>query len=282
MNEVLPRIALVLMVSAAIVPLGCGSGEDSADAERDDGNVAAERRALASYQEYLDKEAALLVRWTGQLRDRIAAGDQFGATFRYATARVHYGHLQPAARLFPRLNARIDGPTGLRRIERILYGRETTRGLKPVAASVVADAEQLRRELAGAELRPAAIAHANGQLMGEISGEMMGSRDEPYSRFDHIDISAVVEGSEAGFLAVRPLLVGEEPDLVRETEERFAEAFERIAEHGAPARLSEGPEAGTFFVPYQQMNAREIRELAEPLDALTQLLGEASDRLRGT
>jgi iron uptake system component EfeO len=274
------RIAAVLVVVLAVAA-GCGSGEETTQTQKRQQDApaakATEHGALAEYERYLKQEGALLVKWTRKLKDEIARADQFGATFKYTNSRVHYWHLQPAARLSGGPDA---GPNaGFHEIERTLYKGETTEGLKSAAGRLVADARQLGGVLAQMEMPPLALSKAAEQLLREASGKMMAGREDPHAGIGLVDVSASVEGAEKAFEALEPLLANRDPQLVKKLEAAFAEAYERLAEHGAPGKLNPGPEAGTYFVPYGDLDQVEIREISQPLDTLRRLMGEATERL---
>jgi iron uptake system component EfeO len=285
MGKVLRWIPALLLMVAAVALAGCGSGDDDAEANRkgqDSAAVeAAEQKALAAYGTYLDREAAALVKWARQLRDKVAAGDDFGASFEYTAARVRYGHVRPAADLFPALNARIND-SDFDRIERGLYEDQSTKGLKPAAAALVADTQKLRDELAKAEIEPLPLAEANERLMEEVSGKMMDGEEQPYSRLDLIDVSASTEGEEAAFKTLAPRLTSADPGLVRKAEYNFEEAYERLGEHGDPARNTPDEEGGIVYVVYNYLTSLEKEEISFPLDNLTQLSREAVEQLRGS
>lgn len=274
----------MLLLLVAVAFAGCGSSEDDAEANRDSqdpaATKAAEQKAMAGYRAYLDKEAAVLVKWSEQLRDKIAAGDDFDASFEYTAARVRYGHVRPAANLFPALNTRIND-SDFDQIEQGLYEDQSTKGLRPAAAALVADTRKLGGELAKAQIEPLPLAEANEQLMEEVSGKMMDGREQPYSELDLMDVSASVEGAEAAFEALLPLLEAEDPGLVRKAKYNFEEAYERLAEHGDPARDTPSREGGTSFIIYVYLTPLEKEELSFPLDNLTQLSREATQHLKG-
>lgn len=285
-------IVLVLVLAAALVA-GCGSGDDAGEATAQGGDPAAveaaEQDALRSYERYLEAEAADLLDMVELLENRVAVERPASRVqAAYGAARVAYGHLLPAAYLFPELDRRINGHageqpggrlTGFHGIERTLYGEETIEGLGPLSKQFVVDVRRLRREIASAELQPLPLAEAAERLTGNVAGRMMAGEEEPYARTDLADVSAGVEGAEKSFEAVKPLLADSDPALVKEIEGAFAEAYERLGEHGAPARDTQGWDAGTFYVPYGDLDRNEIQEIGEPLDALVRLFREVPGQL---
>jgi iron uptake system EfeUOB component EfeO/EfeM len=287
MNGFLVRRAALLLVAlaaSAAVLAGCGSDGETAKAERQERDAApkqeSHQEASVEYERYLVGEAAAMLKWTQELKDEIARGDQFGATFKYTNSRVYYGHLRTAVGLYPGLEKRINNAYD--QIERILFGEETARGLKPLASRLVADVRRLRRALERTTMRPLSIVEASQRLMEEVSGRMIHGREAPYSRRDLVDVSASVEGAEEAFAVVMPSLMDRDPRLVAQIEKQFAKSFEHIDERGDPARDAHGPEAGTFFVSFLYMKPLYIRKIAEPLASVTRLYGMAVRRLEGS
>ncbi len=67
------------------------------------------------------------------------------------------------------------------------------------------------------ELQPAAIANGAVELLNEVSTSKITGEEERYSRTDLVDFEANVQGAEAAFDAVKPILAEEEPAAWRPT-----------------------------------------------------------------
>jgi len=273
-----------LAVLIAAIAAGCGSGDETAEAgsqQADPAAVeAAQKKAMAGYQQYLEGENALLLKWVQRLEDDIAGGDQFSAGFRYNNSRVHFGHVRTAASLFPPLEEQINDT--FHKIEQTIFGKQTTKGMEPVVKRLAAQIKQLGHEFEGAEIQPLELAEAGESMMGKVTTTMVEGKEDPNSGMDFMDVTVTTEGTEQAFLGFKPLLESLDPHLVRQLEMRFLESFELLAGHGDVARLNPtpGPEAGSNFIPYGDFDAEEKRILKEPLVLLEKLLGEAAQAIR--
>ena len=96
------------------------------------------------------------------------------------------------------------------------------------------------------ELQAVQIANGANELLGEVSASKITGEEERYSHIDLVDFEANVEGSEAAFEAVEPLLSKKDPKLAKEIEADFEDGL-RVAE-ALPARrrlrLLHGPDQG--------------------------------------
>lgn len=284
--------ALLIAVAALIaagMAAGCGSGEDTAKGGAGGNSLAVERverDAVQRYKWYLEGAAIVLVEQVRRLQQEIAAGEVSAARLTYAAARVAYGHLLPAAALFGALGPQIDGSAGkklvgLHGVARAMSREEGIVGIEPVADRLVASARQMRRAIPPTELQPLEIARAGDRLMDAISTRMVAGKEEPYAHDDLVDISAGLEGDQRAFEALRPLLASSNPNLVLRIEAQFVSAYERLAEHGAPARQDPQKKtaAGSNFVPYGDMRPEQLHLFGAPLRALAALFSEIPSQL---
>ena len=114
--------------------------------------------------------------------------------------------------LDPRIDARAnDVPPsefgGFHRIEKALWQEDTAAGMAPVAKQLLADVEELDGERSKTvDLQAVQIANGANELLGEVSASKITGEEERYSHIDLVDFEANVEGAEAAFEAVEPLL----------------------------------------------------------------------------
>ena len=113
--------------------------------------------------------------------------------------------------LDPRIDARAnDVPAsefgGFHRIEKALWEEGTPKGMAPVAEQLLADVEELEAKVKNVNLQAVQIANGANELLGEVSASKITGEEERYSHIDLVDFKANVEGSEAAFEAVEPLL----------------------------------------------------------------------------
>lgn len=270
---------LVLLVSA------CGSGDD----ERDPATQRQLEASLAQYRSSLRESAAHLVAKTEAIATQVEDDEVEKAQSRYSMARVRYSQLEPLAdKAFADLARRIDSYAGevpasqfggFHRVEKALFGDETVAGVTPVARELLVDVEELRRRVKTVALRPSEIAAAAAESLGELPASMIAGEEEPYADNDMVDFAANVEGAEAAFKAVKPLLVEEEPQLAGEIEARLDEIYAQLGEYGTLARDPEQfrvAAPGTSFIVYSQVPQAMLRKQAEAIRVLGEQLSQAA------
>src|SRR5215218_10769675 len=247
MHRKLVRIALCAAVagSLALTATGCGSSEET---------TATETQRQSSPQ-----VAA------------VAAGNVAEAKELYAAPRIPYERIEPVADSFGALDPKIDAREndvaagefeGFHRIEKALWEEGTTAGMAPVAEQLQRDVEALAGKVKGVELQPVQIAEGANGLLGEVSASKITGEEERYSHIDLVDFEANVEGSEAAFEAVKPLLDESDRDLSGEIEADFKMVFNSLQ----PYRTAEG------FVPYTELTKADTKKLALAIDTLAEKL----------
>ena len=203
----------------------------------------------------------------------VAAGDVAEAKSLYASARIPYERIEPVAESFGDLDPRIDARAndieksefgGFHRIEQALWEEGSTRGMGPVAKQLQADVEELAEKVETVELRSVQIANGANQLLGEVSASKITGEEERYSHTDLVDFEANVEGAEAAFEAVKPLLDESDPELSGELEADFKMVFAELQ----PYRRGNG------FVSYTELTQADTRELAQSIDTLAEKLSQ--------
>jgi iron uptake system component EfeO len=273
------RLAL-LAAAALFVPTfasSCGDGQSEIDA------------AVSRYHATLRDDMANLAVKTDALATQIEEGDLGKAQSRYATSRVRYSRVEPIVEaLFDSLDLRIDGYAdevepgslaGFHAIERTLWRDEETVSLAPVARRLHADIEELRSGVMAAELNPAVVARGANELIANLPAEMLAGEIEPYADCDLVDVAANVEGAEAAFEAVKPILEERDPALATDLEARFRRALSALDEHGTLFRDPEQSRAaapGASFAIYSEISRAERRKLARAIDALASPLARAA------
>lgn len=229
--------------------------------------------AIAQYRDYLEKNTDGLVSATKPFVAAVVAGDVDGAKSLYAPARIPYERIEPVAESFGDLDPRIDAREndvpasefgGFHRIEKALWVENTTNGMAPVAKQLLADVEELRGKVKTVELQAVQIANGANELLGEVSASKITGEEERYSHIDLVDFEANVEGAEAAFEAVEPLLAKNDPKLAKEIEAHFADVYAALK----PYRRGNG------FVSYTELNKADTRKLAQEIDALAELLSQ--------
>ncbi|HEY7150037.1 MAG TPA: iron uptake system protein EfeO [Gaiellaceae bacterium] len=229
------------------------------------------RAAIDAYRTFVTGQTALLVERTRRFVAAVRAGDVATAKSLYAPARIPYERIEPVAESFGDLDPAIDARagdvpaaqwTGFHPIEQALWVRKTTDGTSALASKLLADVRALERRAKTIELEPAQIANGSVELLGEVSKSKITGEEERYSHIDLVDFEGNVDGAQAAFKAVRPILAESNPALAGEIDERFAAVDEALA----PYRRGQG------FVSYTELDATDTRALSRAIDALAEPL----------
>jgi iron uptake system component EfeO len=237
--------------------------------------------AIAQYREYLETNTAGLVAETEPFVAAVVAGEVEQAKTLYAAARVPYERIEPVAESFGDLDPRIDARAndvapsefeGFHRIEKALWEEDTAAGMAPVAKQLLADVEELQAKVKTVDLQAVQIANGANELLGEVSASKITGEEERYSHTDLVDFEGNVEGAEAAFEAVKPLLDTEsDPGLPREIEKGFTQVYASLR----PYRQGDG------FVLYTELTPVDTRKLAIGIDSLAESLSEVPAQIVG-
>jgi iron uptake system component EfeO len=258
--------------------LYCPGGEDERGTLAVSGKLDTEtspqvEAAISQYRGYLEQNTAALVAATKPFVAAVEAGDVEGAKALYAPARIPYEKIEPVAESFGDLDPRIDAREndvpksewgGFHPIEQALWVDDTTAGMAPVAKQLLADVEELRRKVKTVELQAVQIANGANELLGEVSASKITGEEERYSHTDLVDFEANVEGSEAAFTAVKPLVEAKDPELAEQIEADFEDVYASLE----PYRQGDG------FVLYTELSKADTRVLAQKIDALAEELSQ--------
>jgi len=229
--------------------------------------------AVAHYRKYLEENAHGLVLQTKPFVAAVIAGNVAVAKGLYPLDRVFYERIEPVAESFGDLDPRIDAREndvpagefeGFHRIEKALWEEGTTKGMAPVAKQLQKDVEELAGKVETVDLQAVQIANGANELLGEVSASKITGEEERYSHTDLVDFEANVEGAEAAFEAVKPLLDETDPELSGEIEADFKMVFAELE----PYRQGNG------FVSYTQLTQADTRKLARSIDTLAEKLSE--------
>jgi iron uptake system component EfeO len=251
--------------------LYCPGGEDERGTLTVSGKLDTEsspqvEAAISQYRGYLEQNTAALVA-------AVEAGNVEGAKALYAPARIPYEKIELVAESFGDLDPRIDAREndvpksewgGFHPIEQALWVDGTTAGMTPVAGQLLADVEELRRKVKTVELQAVQIANGANELLGEVSASKITGEEERYSHTDLVDFEANVEGSEAAFTAVKPLVGAKDAELAEQIEADFEDVYASLE----PYRQGDG------FVLYTELSKADTRVLAQKIDALAEQLSQ--------
>ncbi len=232
------------------------------------------QRAVDTYRSYLVKQTALLTERTERFAASVKAGDVAKAKSQFAWAREPYERVEPVAEAFgdldPKIDIRIndvapgDEFTGFHRIERGLWQDDSTKGLGSIADQLVADVKDLQRRVRTIELEPAQVANGAVELLGEVSKSKITGEEDRYSHTDLADFKANVEGAQAAFDAVEPILTDRDAPLAKLLPAEFLHVYTALKPY----------EPGGEFISYTKLTASDKRLLSAALDRLAEPLAE--------
>jgi iron uptake system component EfeO len=263
-----------LTLEQGVYTLYCPGGSDEKGTLTVSGDATAKtspeiEAAISKYRAYLERNTAELVAATAPFVAAVEAGEVERAQRLYPAARIPYERIEPVAESFGDLDPRIDAREndvpaaqfeGFHKIEQALWVNETTAGMAPVAKRLLADVEELRRKVKTVELQAVQIANGANELLGEVSASKISGEEERYSHIDLVDFEANVEGSEAAFEAVKPLVEEADPKLIEQIEADFGGVHESLEPH----------RRGDGFLTYDELSKADTRKLAQEIDALAE------------
>jgi iron uptake system component EfeO len=244
------------------------------------GGSASEQEQIAvdRYLAFVQQQADLLVDRTGRFVEAVQAGDVAQAQELFAWARIPYESIEPIAESFGDLDPAIDAREGdvpeqdwggFHRIEQALWVDGTTEGMDEIAEQLLADVTTLRDRIAGIEVDVVQIANGSTELLNEVSASKITGEEDRYSHTDLIDFEANLNGSEAAFRAVAPLLEEADPDLKADIEQRFQEVRDALAVYGS----------GTEYVLYTDLTPADTQALSRAIDTLAEPLSQVASTI---
>jgi iron uptake system component EfeO len=272
----LTGLALFIAFGSLLVS-GCGSDDSSGgtQAQATSSDSVGSQEATDRYRRYLVEQTGLLVDRTRAFVKALNYGNVEQAKRLYPTTRMPYEAVEPVAESFGTLDPDIDAREGdvpaasfrgFHRIEKALWLDNTTKGVRSVAAKLLADIKRLQALVYTIRLEPAQVANGANELLTEVSSSKITGEEERYSHTDLWDFEANVQGSQAAYDSVKPLLVQQDPQLAKEIDQRFAEVEEALR----PYRRGDG------FVLYSELSEQDKRRLAQSIDALAEPISQVA------
>jgi iron uptake system component EfeO len=272
----LTGLALFIAFGSLLVS-GCGSDDSSGgtQAQATSSDSVGSQEATDRYRRYLVEQTGLLVDRTRAFVKALNYGNVEQAKRLYPTTRMPYEAVEPVAESFGTLDPDIDAREGdvpaasfrgFHRIEKALWLDNTTKGVRSVAAKLLADIKRLQALVYTIKLEPAQVANGANELLTEVSSSKITGEEERYSHTDLWDFEANVQGSQAAYDSVKPLLVQQDPQLAKEIDQRFAEVEEALR----PYRRGDG------FVLYSELSEQDKRRLAQSIDALAEPISQVA------
>lgn len=183
---------------------------------------------LSEFRVYLSSQGSALIKAVTALQQAIDAGDLTQAQALYATARVAYQGLAPAAQRLAELdnaiNARADyfekreqdpAFSGFHRIEYSLFQQRSLDGLAPVAQRLLSDVTTLKQQLLAQSLPPEQLVGIVVRNLNSLADVRALSGEE--ERYSHLDLNGFAANLVAARKVVelmRPLLEKSAADLL--------------------------------------------------------------------
>ncbi|WP_168195830.1 iron uptake system protein EfeO [Nissabacter sp. SGAir0207] len=228
---------------------------------------------LAEYKVYVMGEVGQLVIQTQAFTEAVKRGDLAQARALYAPTRQHYERIEPIAELFSDLDGSIDAReddfeqkaadpafTGFHRLEKILFGDNTTQGGAPFADRLLADTRALQTRISELTFPPSKVVGGAAGLVEEIAASKISGEEDRYSRTDLWDFQANIDGAQKIVNLLRPLLVKADPALLAKIDGNFAKVDGLLAKY----RTANG------FASYEKLTDADRNAMKGPITALAE------------
>ncbi|HEN3566950.1 TPA: iron uptake system protein EfeO [Yersinia enterocolitica] len=232
---------------------------------------------IAEYKVYVTQEVAQLVTQTKAFTDAVKKGDLALARKLYAPTRQHYERIEPIAELFSDLDGSIDAReddfeqkaadpkfTGFHRLEKILFGDNTTKGADKFANQLYQDTLELQKRIAGLTFAPNKVVGGAAGLIEEVAASKISGEEDRYSRTDLWDFQANVDGAQKIVNLLRPLLEKADKPLLDKIDANFKTVDSVLAKY----RTKDGYES------YEKLTDADRNAMKGPITALAEDLAQ--------
>ncbi|MFS2224849.1 iron uptake system protein EfeO [Pantoea sp. B65] len=236
---------------------------------------------IAEYKVYVTKEVDQLVLGTKAFTDAVKAGDIAKAKALFAPTRQHYERIEPIAELFSDLDGSIDAReddfekkaedpnfTGFHRLEKALFGDNTTKGMDEFADRLYKDTLDLQTRINELAFPPGKVVGGAAGLIEEVASSKISGEEDRYSRTDLWDFRANVDGAQKIVNLLRPLLVKANPELLAKVDANFRKVDSILDKY----RTKDG------YQSYDKLTTADRNALKGPITSLAEDLS----LLRGT
>lgn len=252
--------------------------------------TAEERAVSASYQTWVNEQAAALLSKTEAFSAAVKAGDTTLAKALYAKARWHWEAIEPIAESFgdldPILDAR-DGDlepgtpwTGWHALEQQLWVSGLRANASELADGLVTNTKELVARIPKIKLLVLDMANGAKGLLDEVATTKITGEEERYSRTDLVDFAANVFGARKVVELASPLLSSDDDSAyLQDLLARFDELEAALLKHA----LSDSTGITGFvpFVSYDALDKDQISELAFLVEGVSEPLAHLATKLTG-
>lgn len=232
--------------------------------------------AADKYHEYVNQQSELFVQNTTLFVKAVVEGNVERSKQLYGPARVYYERIEPITESFgdldPKIDAREDDDaaksrwTGFHEIEKALWINNSAEGQASYANQLLSDAKALQEKIKSIQIKPVEVVAGAVELLNEASTTKITGEEERYSHLDLVDLSANVEGSEAAFHAIKPVLQEKDADLASEIEKRFQTLKDTLQSY----------RQGDSFKSYKDLKPEDTKKIAQAIDSVAEPLSQAA------
>jgi len=229
--------------------------------------------AITAYKAYVTKETADLVAGTKAFTDAVKAGDIEKAKSLYAPTRQHYERIEPIAELFSDLDGSIDAReddyeqkaadpkfTGFHRLEKALFGDNSTKGMEKYAGQLNGDVLELQKRISELAFPPSKVVGGAAGLIEEVAASKISGEEDRYSHTDLWDFQANVDGAQKIVDLLRPQLQKENSELLAKVDANFKKVDTILAKY----RTKDG------FETYDKLTDADRNALKGPITTLAE------------
>jgi len=233
--------------------------------------------AITAYKEYVTQQTAQLVSATNAFTDAVKAGDKEKAKALYAPTRQYYERIEPIAELFSDLDGRIDAReddyeqkaadpkfTGFHRLEKALFGDNSTQGMETYAAQLNTDVLDLQTRIGELAFPPSKVVGGAAGLIEEVAASKISGEEDRYSHTDLWDFQANVEGAQKIVDLLRPQLQQKSADLLAKIDANFKKVNTILAKYRHDAG----------FETYDKLTDADRNALKGPITTLAEDLAQ--------
>ncbi len=237
------------------------------------------KAAADSYARYVKSQSDTLIVKTTEFVDAVKAGDVDEAKALFPVARTYWERIEPVAEQFGDLDPITDGRepdakaegvdfTGWHRIEKQLWVDGNTEGMDTYADQLLANVKKIVAKGQDAPLTALELAQGSKGLLDEVAtGKITGEEDE-FSHTDLWDFKANIEGSQAAISSLRPVLIDQDPDLVKDIDAKFAALDTELNQY-------QDKSTGDWTF-YDQLTEQQIKQLSDSVAALSEPISKVA------
>ncbi|MFC5677576.1 iron uptake system protein EfeO [Aeromicrobium endophyticum] len=237
------------------------------------------KAAATSYERYVKSQSDTLIVKTTEFVDAVKAGNVDEAKKLFPIARTYWERIEPVAEKFGDLDPITDGRepdavaegvdfTGWHRIEKQLWVENNTDGMDPYADQLLANVKKIVALGQDAPLTALELAQGSKGLLDEVAtGKITGEEDE-FSHTDLWDFKANIEGSQAAISALRPVLVKQDPALVKDLDAKFAAVDTELNQY-------QDKSTGDWTF-YDKLTDQQVKQLSDAVAALSEPISKVA------